>query len=263
MAFEEAADAAVAGIRLGSVAAVEDAIALLEADPWCFRSGYAKGRLMRQVRRIELTGSQRARLVGVVLHAVDAGARLEFPETIALAQRLGGAELRRGLRERLHGDDSRRSGRALRVLVGLPRPRLTGSDRATARRIICDVLQDDRGHGVGWTTGLVRRLPHEEWAEELLERVRRDGEAAVGALRVLAKLSFVPSVDDAEMLRTLVLGAVEAGGIGEWWLEGIAARAGDEALVAALETLARSGDRDVSVRARWALSKIERTRDHR
>ena len=64
---------------------VEAAIAFLEADPWFFRSGYEKQNLIRHVKRAKLTASQRQRLGGVVVAAVDGRDRTEFRHYCRLA----------------------------------------------------------------------------------------------------------------------------------------------------------------------------------
>ena len=44
--------------------AIECAIVYIEADPWVFRSGYFKARLLARLRRAALTGTQRAPSLG-------------------------------------------------------------------------------------------------------------------------------------------------------------------------------------------------------
>lgn len=68
----------VANLAAGHQRAIEEAIGFLEADPWCFRSGYEKQNLIRHLKRAALSEVQRERLGGVVLAAVDGRDRAEF-----------------------------------------------------------------------------------------------------------------------------------------------------------------------------------------
>ncbi|MTD93504.1 hypothetical protein GIW81_04045 [Hyphomicrobium sp. xq] len=59
------------GLANGHVRFVETGIAFLEADPWFFRSGYEKQKIIRHLKRAPLTQAQRQRLARVVLAAID------------------------------------------------------------------------------------------------------------------------------------------------------------------------------------------------
>lgn len=50
---------------------IETAIAFLEADPWFFRSGYEKQKIIQHLKRAQLSEGQRLRLAHVVLAAID------------------------------------------------------------------------------------------------------------------------------------------------------------------------------------------------
>jgi hypothetical protein len=78
----------VEDLRLGEPSAVEPSLVFLEADPWCFRSGYAKERLLRFLRRHSLSVGQTARLEDALIAATLAGPRREFPLTAKLARHL-------------------------------------------------------------------------------------------------------------------------------------------------------------------------------
>ena len=66
------------GLAKGHVRFVETAIAFLEADPWFFRSGYEKQKIIQHLKRSRLTESQRSRLARVVLAVIDSRDRIEF-----------------------------------------------------------------------------------------------------------------------------------------------------------------------------------------
>src|SRR5689334_11403437 len=63
----------VDAVASGDPSAVDAGIRYLEADPWRFRSGYVKQRLLSNLRRYDLDTRQRARLTGVLLRYVDIG----------------------------------------------------------------------------------------------------------------------------------------------------------------------------------------------
>ncbi len=66
------------GLADGHIRFVEAAIAFLEADPWFFRSGYEKQKIIQHLKRSRLTEPQRLRLARVVLQAIDSRDRIEF-----------------------------------------------------------------------------------------------------------------------------------------------------------------------------------------
>jgi hypothetical protein len=126
-------------LRDGDAGAVEEAIEYLEADPWTYRSGYAKGRAMRYLRQRPLDARQRRRLDRVVLAQIDAGDRMELRETVDLARHLGPQGLRGPLVERLASGDRGRARRALIVLAALRSPRLADRDLAACRRVVVEL----------------------------------------------------------------------------------------------------------------------------
>jgi hypothetical protein len=136
--WQAALDALYAGVaddaermRAGEPHGVEAAIAFLELDPWCFRSGYAKQKLLGMLSYQELTAEQADRLRQVLVHAVDVGYRRTLREHRKLARRVDHPELRRELRARLHApDEGGRARRAFMLLNVLHRPRLTDEDLA-------------------------------------------------------------------------------------------------------------------------------------
>jgi hypothetical protein len=57
---------------------IETAIDFLVADPWFFRSGYEKQKIIQHLKRSRLTDRQRTRLARVVLAVIDSRDRVEF-----------------------------------------------------------------------------------------------------------------------------------------------------------------------------------------
>ena len=67
------------GLAKGHARFVETAIAFLEADPWFFRSGYEKQKIIQHLKRAPSQRErQRMRLARVVLEAIDGRDRMEF-----------------------------------------------------------------------------------------------------------------------------------------------------------------------------------------
>jgi hypothetical protein len=112
----------VVALRNAAVAGDEDAvwaaIAFLDADPYLFRSGYMKRRLLKDLRRIALTREQQEMLADIALRLIDFGPRgvgyfAEFAKlvaTIATGPTVG------ALQARLSGTDPRVMTRARFVL---------------------------------------------------------------------------------------------------------------------------------------------------
>jgi hypothetical protein len=59
------------GLANGHARFIETAIVFLEADPWFFRSGYEKQKIIQHLKRSPLTEAQRMRLARVVLAVID------------------------------------------------------------------------------------------------------------------------------------------------------------------------------------------------
>ncbi len=98
--------------RESGAAGVEDALAFVEADPWCHRSGYMKQDLVRYLRQVPLDEDQKHRLRAVFVGAIKAGPRWEFREYCRTARALDSPSFRRrlaGMRDdRLSGSGARK-----------------------------------------------------------------------------------------------------------------------------------------------------------
>jgi len=79
--------------------AIEPAVAFLETDLWCFRSGYAKERLMRWLARLDLSSDAQARLHRWILDALAKGPRREYRRMVILARSVATADFARSLEE--------------------------------------------------------------------------------------------------------------------------------------------------------------------
>ncbi len=147
-------------LAAGGRDAVDPALVFLEADPWCFRSGYVKEELLRLLARHQLSPHEQARLEPVLLRAVDAGDRREFSRSCKLAARNKTPHLREELSGRLFSEDPGIARRALLMLTALRRPRLTSAETDRARAVIAE--QED-----GRATG--------HWLRQVAQRFRNAG----------------------------------------------------------------------------------------
>ncbi len=96
--------------------ALETAVAFLEADPFFFRSGYIKEKLLRYVRGYQLPAEYVTRLQQVILNAVDQHYCREFGEYRKLAHRLDTDQLRSALDARTRSEDPHIRNRAYWIL---------------------------------------------------------------------------------------------------------------------------------------------------
>jgi hypothetical protein len=108
-------------LKAGDHDCADDAIAFLEADPMCQRSGYIKADLLRFLGRLSLSEAQAQRLRDVILHVTATRDAREFRRYCTLAQRLDTPTFRSRLAELAATDDRAVRRRAGWVLAALPR----------------------------------------------------------------------------------------------------------------------------------------------
>ncbi len=106
-------------LRSGDASRIETLIRFLEADVYCFGSGYLKADLIRSMTRSELGEAEVARLRRVVLAVVGSYDRREFRAYCRLARRLDSPSLREDLRALAASDDRRTARHARWVLDAL------------------------------------------------------------------------------------------------------------------------------------------------
>ena len=118
--FTDGFFAAAAALKAGDRSGLEHGIRFLEADPWCFRSGYWKARLIPKIVQLELDESMRQRLRLVVLAVVDdPRRRREIGRYGTLARAVATADLRAQLEQRAIAADPQVRFNAHQVLVRL------------------------------------------------------------------------------------------------------------------------------------------------
>ncbi len=80
-------------LRASHREAIEDAILYLEVDPWYFRSGYLKERLIRRLKAAVLTEKDRERLRKVIWKVASGKNRREWSNYCSLAVVVANAEM--------------------------------------------------------------------------------------------------------------------------------------------------------------------------
>jgi hypothetical protein len=89
----------LADLRASERKAIEEAILYLEVDPWYFRSGYLKERLIRGLKAANLTERDRRRLRNVIWNVAAGKNRREYRDYCSLAAVVGDADLIRLLED--------------------------------------------------------------------------------------------------------------------------------------------------------------------
>jgi hypothetical protein len=124
------------GLARRETSAIDAALAYLEADPWSFRSGYAKQRLVRRLAGQHLSPAQRSRANALILRAVDHGTFGAGREWGRIARRFADNATRRALRARLDARDDATARRAMRVLLRVRNLRLTPRELERVRVLL-------------------------------------------------------------------------------------------------------------------------------
>ncbi len=255
--YSEDFEASLEKLRTGDPIAVEPAITFLEADPWCFRSGYAKETILRFLPRATLTEEQAERLRVVVLHAVDIGDRREFRGYSRSARHVVDDALRSELLSRLRSGDPSRARRALWVLEALDEP-FGPDDRARVLELLEAAATDARWWRVAhWVEHIARRHRDATWAASLLDRATSDAPDANAALRLLWAAGAIPSSAQKAVLGRAVLHEIQSDGVS---FEPVAVLADTPGLRNDLvELYRRAEDPDLRQRTWWAINAIRQS----
>jgi hypothetical protein len=125
---------AVAAIKAGDASGLEYCVRFLEADPWCFRSGYMKAELIPAITQFELDEPMRQRLRLVVIAIVDdARRRREIGRYGTLARAVATIDLRAELEQRTMAADPQVRFNAARVLEKVHQLQSPSARRADGR----------------------------------------------------------------------------------------------------------------------------------
>jgi len=103
-------------IRTGSGRWRDDALVFLEVDPWFFRSGYLKEKIVRALKQADLTMSEIERVNGILVTVVDSRKRREFREFCRLAVKVATPTLVAQLSQRETAPDAGVRSRAATML---------------------------------------------------------------------------------------------------------------------------------------------------
>jgi len=244
----------------GDADATERLVAFLEADPWCFRSGYLKGRVYESLRRAHLTDSTKERLRIVLLNAVDVGYRREFRSSCRLARVVADAALIAELRRRLDLSlDRHVPRRAMWMLAYVPGG-LEGQGPAVLDLLI-DSADDAEWLRVStWVRQLCRRFTNDAFDKRVRGMALSSDEAtARRGLRLLPSAIRRP-LDAGERLalEPRIIDAAHGRGPGINVIESLAAIADSKRLRRRLADLATNASSPVNRYASWGLNAARR-----
>jgi hypothetical protein len=253
-------DVAISKAKLGEADATAYLVAFLEADPWCFRSGYMKGRVYESLGRVRPDSSLQERLRPVLLKAVDAGYRREFRSSCRLARRLADPVLTGELRRRLAASpDPHIQRRALWMLAYLV-DGLKGQERVVQDMLIENADDEDWLRVSNWVRQLCRRFTNDDFARRVRSMALSSDEAtARRGLRLLPSAIRQP-LDSGERLalEARIIEAAYGRGPGVDLIEGLAAIADTGRLRRRLADLATNAESPVKRYARWGLNAAVR-----
>jgi HEAT repeat protein len=251
---------AITKSNLGDPEATAYLVVFLEADPWCFRSGYMKGRVYESLRRAHLDRSLQERLRPVLLNAVDAGYRREFRSSCRLAKQLADPVLTGELRRRLVASpDPHVRRRALWMLAYLPEG-LEGQEQAVLDMLIQSADDENWLRVSDWVRKLCRRFTNDEFAQQVRSMALSADEAtARRGLRLLPSAIRQP-LDAGERLalEARIIDAAYGRGPGVHIIESLAAIADTGRLRRRLGDLATNAESPVKRYARWGLNAAVR-----
>jgi hypothetical protein len=112
---------ALSDARHGETAHIETLIRFLEADPYCYRSGYMKADIINAITRLSLTDGDRLRLGKILLDVLGRPTKREFRRYIRLAKYLDSDDLRATLAKIAGNRGSDASRHATWILTELQR----------------------------------------------------------------------------------------------------------------------------------------------
>nr|KEP24115.1 hypothetical protein DA06_23305 [Georgenia sp. SUBG003] len=189
----------------------DDALTFLEADPWCFRSGYAKERLLRALGTAEFTEAQRRRGAAVVRSYVLGPDRREFRPVGELARALDD-EVRPFLLTTLSQGTPVAARHALWLLMGLSDLDPASLDLPRAREVLLGTCtsEDLYYRQMDWLTMAARRLRSDEWIATVTAEAL--GTGAPAPLRLLAVLPGVQlSPEQQQHLGEFIINDIASG----------------------------------------------------
>ncbi len=220
-------------IPKGSAKAIDEAITFLEADPWCFRSGYVKAAVVRRLGSIAIGDDNQRRLRKVIMQVIDAGDRREFRWYARLGRRLDGVELREALIQRLASAEPGVRRRALWTLEALP-------------------------YKLPIASHPLAQYEDQQFRQRLVTMFR-EGEPAASdaALKILCELREAGlGAEDYPRLRARILSGVDRDDFDSYVATARIPGVASPALVRQLSDRLHGDDKQIAMRAGWALREL-------
>jgi len=245
-------------IPKGSAKAIDEAITFLEADPWCFRSGYVKAAIVRRLGSMAIGDDNQRRLRKVIMQVIDAGDRREFRWYARLGRRLDGVELREALIQRLASAEPGVRRRALWTLEALPY-KLPIASHPLAQQVIIDAGFDPQGWRVTWWRRQAARKYEDQQFRQRLVTIFREGEPAASdaALKILCELREAGlGAEDYPRLRARILSGVDRDDFDSYVATARIPGVASPALVRQLSDRLHGDDKQIAMRAGWALREL-------
>jgi hypothetical protein len=173
-------------LAAGDPSAAGPALAYLEADPYYFRSGYARTWLAGRLSRADLGSTEVSRARDLVVDVADGRLNSGMRGVARLARSVADNQLRRDLRARLHSDDQVIARRALHILSKVRRPGITAEEIRTARQLVLDDASK-WPYLLPSVDRLARWLWNPEWQAELRDTTLHHGPHRAGAKRLIER----------------------------------------------------------------------------
>jgi hypothetical protein len=253
-------EVAIQRAKHGDGEAVRDLVAFLEADPWCFRSGYTKGRIYELMRHVPADQTQLARIRSVLLMAVDSGYRREFRSACRLARQLADPALTNELRRRLADSTDPHIRRRALWMLSYVAQGLEGMESAVHDVLVETANYEEWWRVSRWVWELGRRFTTDDFASKIRKMALSNDEAeARRGLRLLAGSNRQP-LDAGERLALehIVLDAAQGRGPGTGLVESLAVVGDTKRLRRRLAELASSTESPVNRYAQWGLNAAVR-----
>ena len=259
--FEEGLARVEASLRASEKGATDAALTFLEVDPWTFRSGYAKERLLRRLASAPLDAQQERRAVELVKAWTMGRPRREFRQLTRFARRFH-APLHAWALLKLRSPDRVTQRQALWLVTALPGPVATGDDIDAVREALVEVCSGDPElwSRTDWLRRSVRQVWTQEWEDELVQRALNHERLGLGELRLLGYTCVVElSPTQRQRLRAAILEDVRTESL-DLPFESLARWTADDELLNAAESIRQDSDGETAMRAWWVVRAIKLAR---
>lgn len=259
--FEEGLALVEAALRANETGAADAALTFLEADPWTFRSGYAKERLLRRLASAPLDAQQERRAVELVKAWTTGRPRREFRPLTRFARRFDAA-LHPWALQKLKSPDRITRRQALWLVTALPGPVATSDDIDVVREALVESCSGDPElwSRTSWLRTSVRQVWSQEWEDELVGRALDQEQLGLGELRLLGYTCVVELTPaQRQRLQAAILEEVRTESL-DLPFESLTRWTADDDLLHAAESLRQDSDGWTATRAWWVVRAIKLAR---